>query len=128
MPVFSHSLHPEPTLGAYYERQISGALTRRCRRSNRAADIEVCPSNPVGMVLESCSTAAEPESEELLTQRCRGREMNRVDAEGRRGIDVCRDIVDVDGALRIDRKALDQQLEDARIRLDHPDLARDENA
>jgi hypothetical protein len=44
--------------------------------------------------------------------------MDRVDAEGTRGGDVRLDIVDVDGAVRLDRKPLYQQREDARIRLD----------
>ena len=40
--------------------------------------------------------------------------MDRMDAEGPRGGDVRCDIVDIDGALRLDRKPLDQQHEDAR--------------
>jgi hypothetical protein len=53
--------------------------------------------------------------------------MDRVNAEGARRGDVRLDIVDVDSAVRINGEALDQQLEDAWVRFDHLDLARDEN-
>src|ERR1700719_1958991 len=54
--------------------------------------------------------------------------MDRMDPEGTRGRDVCLDIVDIDGAPRLDREALDQQRENPRVRLDYPDLARDQNS
>ena len=54
--------------------------------------------------------------------------MNRVNAERASSIHIRGDIVDIDGALRIDRKALEQQFEDAGVGLDDPDLARNHNA
>lgn len=54
--------------------------------------------------------------------------MDCVNAEGLRGGDVRLDIIDIDGALRIDPEALDEQPENARIRLDQADLARNQNS
>ena len=48
----------------------------------------------------------QPERDQLLAQSRGCREMDRVDAEGTRGGDVRLDIVDVDGAVRLDRKPL----------------------
>src|SRR5271155_2697521 len=70
----------------------------------------------------------QPEPDQLLPQFRWCREMDRMDAEGTRGGGVRLDIVDIDGALRLDRKPLDQQREDARVRLDHLDVARDQNS
>src|SRR5260370_6775810 len=49
-----------------------------------------------------------------------------MDAEGTRGGDVRLDIVDIDGALRLDHEPLGQQRKNTRVRLDYPDIARDE--
>ncbi len=54
--------------------------------------------------------------------------MNCMEAEGTRGGDVRLDIVDIDGALRLNREPLDQQREYARVRLDHLDVTRNENS
>ena len=54
--------------------------------------------------------------------------MDRVNAERAGSLHIRGDVVDKDSAFRIDRKALEQQFEDAGIRLDDPRLARDQNA
>jgi hypothetical protein len=53
--------------------------------------------------------------------------MDRLNAEWTCRGNVRLDIVDVDGTVRIDGEARDQQFENARVRLDQSDLARDEN-
>ena len=54
--------------------------------------------------------------------------MDRVNPERACRDDIRLHVIDIDGAARIDCKAPDQQFEDARIGLDQPDLARDQNA
>ena len=54
--------------------------------------------------------------------------MNGVDAERVGTRDIRRHVVDIDGASRIDCKALEQQFENAGVGLDDPDLTRDQNA
>src|SRR6266849_2512300 len=54
--------------------------------------------------------------------------MDRMNAEGARGRCVDRDVIDKNGAQRVDREAIEQDLVDARLRLDRADLARDHNA
>src|SRR5260370_42403990 len=79
----------------------------------------------------SCQVAhrlKEPECDELGQQRRRIGEMDRVKTESTGGGRVDVDIVDKNGAQRVDREALEQDLVDARLRLDHTDLARNEDA
>ena len=54
--------------------------------------------------------------------------MDRVNAKRTGSVHIRGHVVDIDSAFRIDRKALEQQFEDAGIRLDDPDLTRDQNA
>src|SRR5580704_87251 len=67
------------------------------------------------------------ERDQLRAQRGRIREMDRVNAERLGGRDICCHVVDIDGAIGIDCKPLNQQCENARVRLDQLDLTRDEN-
>ena len=53
--------------------------------------------------------------------------MNAVNADGTRGSGVGRNVVDEDRVLGRDAVSLEQNLEDARIGLDHADLARDDD-
>src|SRR5260370_32223552 len=79
----------------------------------------------------SCQVAhrlKEPEGDELGPQRRRIGEMDRVKTESTGGGRVDVDIVDKNGAQRVDREALEQQFKDARIGLDHLDIARDQDA
>src|SRR6516165_6085087 len=64
------------------------------------------------------------QSNQFFSQGTRRREMNAVDTERPRGLGIGRDVVDINRAVRIDCKACKHDLEDARIRLDDPDLAR----
>src|SRR6266851_9256350 len=54
--------------------------------------------------------------------------MDRVKTESTGGGRVDFDIVDKNGAQRVDRETLEQDLVDARLRLDRTDLARNEDA
>ena len=54
--------------------------------------------------------------------------MDRVNAERAGGVHIRGDVVDIDGAFRIDREALEQQFENAGVGLDDPDLTRNQNA
>src|SRR6266699_6393350 len=54
--------------------------------------------------------------------------MDRVNTEGTRGRCVGLDVVAKDGAQRVDREALEQNLVNPRLRLDRADLARDHDA
>ena len=54
--------------------------------------------------------------------------MDRVDAERTSSLRIRGDVVDIDSALRINRKPLEQQFENAGVGLDDPDLTRDQNA
>src|SRR5271155_3590073 len=49
--------------------------------------------------------------------------MNAMDAELPGGLCIRGDIIDEDGAVRIDGEAVDQQRINSWIRFDHPDLA-----
>src|SRR5712692_5529615 len=72
--------------------------------------------------------AKEPEGDELRPQRGRIREMDRVKAERACGSHVGLDVVYKNGAQRVDRKAFEQRVVDAWLRLDRADLARDQDA
>src|SRR5215469_7592956 len=54
--------------------------------------------------------------------------MDRVETEALCSGYIRLDIVDKDGAVRLDREALDEQSKNARIGFDHPLFARNENA
>ena len=54
--------------------------------------------------------------------------MDRVNTKRAGRIHICGDVVDIDGAFRIYRKAPEQRFEDAGIRLVEPDLTGDQNA
>ena len=54
--------------------------------------------------------------------------MDRVNAERAGSLHIRGDVVDIDSAFRIDRKALDEQFEDARIGFDDPHLTRNYHA
>jgi len=54
--------------------------------------------------------------------------MDRVQAAALRRRGVRLDIVDIDGALRLDREAFDEQRKNPRVRFDQPDFAGNENA
>src|SRR5713101_5647992 len=70
----------------------------------------------------------QPKGGEIRAQCSRRREMDRVNTEGTRGRCVGLDVVDKDGAQRVDREALEQNLVNPRLRLDRTDLARDHDA
>src|SRR6266478_1162791 len=70
----------------------------------------------------------QPEGDKVGPQYRRIREMDRVNAEAARGRYVGLAIVDKDCARRVDREALEQNLVNARLRLDRADLAREHDA
>src|SRR6266571_4536683 len=81
--------------------------------------------SPSAAVFQGGDSAHRPRSRAagiLRELRRRIGEMDRVNAEGARGGCVRLDIVDEDGAQRIDREALQQNLIDAWLRLDRANL------
>ena len=54
--------------------------------------------------------------------------MDRVNAKRTGSVHIHGHVVDIDSALRIDRKALEQQFENAGVGFDDPDLTRNQNA
>jgi len=70
----------------------------------------------------------QPEFGKLGAQVSCRREMDRMNAERAGSVHIRGGIVDIDGAFRVDRKALKQQFEDVAIGLDDPHLTRDQNA
>src|ERR1700745_351345 len=72
------------------------------------------------------SGGKQPEFGELGAQGGWRPEMDSVNAERAGSVHIRGDIVNIDGAFRIDRKAFEQQLEGAGGGLDDPLLTRDQ--